>query len=142
MNVLVCTVVGTPAMNTQGHFAGVWQKGWTSLNPSGSRPAVTWALIGPTPLGPRAIVVPSVANVVKSEPTKPGPRRPEPSVGRGVGFSVNTAVLVTPPAETEIVTGVGAVTAEVWVTKNDATGFSGSEKFVTWTDAGTAATFG
>ena len=59
---------------------------------------------GPTPLGPRAIVVPSVAKVVKSEPTKPGPRSPGASVGAGGGFSVSTAVFVTPPAETEIVT--------------------------------------
>ena len=76
--------------------------------------------------GHRVIVVPWVAKAAKSKPTKPGPRSPDPRVGAGVGFSVNGAVFVTPPAESEIVTCVGAETAEAEDTENDATGFPGS----------------
>jgi hypothetical protein len=93
-------------------------------------------------LGERVIVVPLVAKVVKSEPTKPGPRSPGASVGAGGGLSLRTAVLVTPAAETEIVTSVGALTAALYVTENEATGFPGSAKRSTWTEAGTWALLG
>ena len=69
---------------------------------------------GPRAPGPSVSVVGSVAKVVKSEPTKPGPSSPDAGAmpnARG-GFSVRATVCVTPPEVAEMVATVGWVTAE------------------------------
>src|SRR6188508_361036 len=90
---------------------------FTSANerPAGSWPATTAHDTGPTAGGPSAIVVPSVENEVKSEPTNPGPNAPSAVMSTpGSGLIVIVVVSVTAPAEAVIVTVVGAATAATW----------------------------